>query len=121
MPVRYLNSSVMKWPDLGAVRESIDGWAREEVPKHPGLLRLGYFGSCARGDWGVGSDLDLVAIVTESSEAFERRNVSWSLTALPVPADLLIYTDEEWKSLEGKGGLFARTLSRETVWIYVKE
>jgi len=121
MPVRYLSSSTIKWPDLSAVRESIDRWAREEVPKHSDLLRLGYFGSYARGDWGVGSDLDLIAIVTESSEAFERRNVSWSLTALPVPADLLIYTDDEWKSLEGKGGLFARTLSRETVWVYVRE
>jgi predicted nucleotidyltransferase len=121
MPVRSLSLSIIKWPDLSAVKDSIDRWAREEVPKHPDLLRLGYFGSYAREDWGVGSDLDLVAIVTESCEAFERRNVSWSLTSLPVPADLLIYTEDEWKSLEGKGGLFARTLFQETVWIYVKE
>ena len=121
MPVRSLSSSVIKWPDLGSVRESIDRWAKEEVTEHPELLRLGYFGSYARGDWGVGSDLDLVAVVAESSEAFERRNVSWTLTPLPVPADLVVYTEDEWKSLEDRGGLFARTLSRETVWIYVKD
>jgi predicted nucleotidyltransferase len=121
MPVRSLSSPVIKWPDLSAVRESTDRWAREEVPKHPELLRLGYFGSYARGGWGVGSDLDLVAVVTESSEAFERRNVSWSLTSLQVPSDLVVYTLDEWKSLMDSGGRFARTLSRETVWIYVKD
>ena len=120
MPVRSLSSSVIKWPDLKAVKEAIDLWAKEEIPKHPQVLRLGYFGSYARGDWGVGSDLDLIAIVAESSEAFERRNLSWSLTSLPVPSDLLVYTLTEWEALEKGGGRFARTLSRETVWTYTK-
>jgi predicted nucleotidyltransferase len=121
MPVRSLNSSIIKWPDLKGVREAIGRWAKEEVPKHPGLIRLGYFGSYARGEWGVGSDLDLIAIVAESSDAFERRNLSWSLTSLPVPADLLVYTLAEWESLEKGEGLLGRTLSIETVWVYVKE
>jgi len=103
------------------VREAVDLWAEEEAPKHPELLRLGYFGSCARGEWGVGSDLDLVAVVNESSENFERRSRSWSLDTLPVPSDILIYTQAEWESLQQRGGRFARTLSRETVWIYEKE
>lgn len=121
MPVRSLNSSVIKWPDLKAVREAISQWARDEVPKHPSLIRAGYFGSYSRAEWGVGSDLDLVAIVEESPDAFERRNLSWSLTSLPVPADLLVYTRTEWESLEKGGGRFARTLSRETVWVYMRE
>ena len=121
MPVRSLNSSVIKWPDLDSVREAVYLWAREEVAKHPELLRLGYFGSCARGDWGVGSDLDVIAIVKASSEAFERRALSWSLSSLPVPSDLVVYTEKEWNLLEEKGGRFVSTLSRETVWVYMKE
>lgn len=121
MPVRSLSSSVIKWPDLNCVREAVDLWAREEIPRHPELLRLGYFGSCARGDWGVGSDLDVIAIVKESSEAFERRALSWSLTALPVPSDLVVYTEKEWNLLKEKGGRFVSAVSRETVWVYVKE
>ena len=121
MPVRSLSSSVIKWPDPATVRQAIGLWAMEEVPKHPGLLRLGYFGSYACGKWGVGSDLDLIAIVVESSEAFERRSISWSLTSLPVPADLIVYTEIEWNSLQVTGSRFARTLSRETKWIYEKE
>jgi predicted nucleotidyltransferase len=121
MPVRSLNSSVTKWPDLESVREAVGRWTKEEVPKHPDLIRLGYFGSCARGEWGVGSDLDLIAIVADSSDAFERRNLSWSLTSFPVPSDLLVYTLSEWESLEKTGSRFARTLSLETLWIYAKE
>jgi hypothetical protein len=74
----------------------------------------------ARREWGVGSDLDLIAIVNESPEAFERRSLSWSLTCLPVPSDLLIYTQAEWESLQQRGGRFASTLSREAVWVYVR-
>jgi predicted nucleotidyltransferase len=121
MPVRSLNSSVIKWPDLKAVRRAIESWAKEEVPMHPQMLRLGYFGSYSRGEWGVGSDLDLIAVVSESSEPFERRSLSWSLTSLPVPTDLVVYTENEWKSLQESGGRFARTLSRETKWIYIKD
>ena len=121
MPLRSLSSSVIRWPDLETVGEAIGRWARAEVPKHPDLIRLGYFGSYAREEWGVGSDLDLIAIVEESPHAFERRNLSWSLTSLPVPSDLLVYTLAEWESLEEGRGRFARTLSRETVWIYVKD
>jgi predicted nucleotidyltransferase len=85
---------------------------------HPGLLRAGYFGSYARGDWGVGSDLDLVLVVRESGERFERRALNWDLDGLPVPADLLVYTAQEWQCLQAEAGRFARTLAGETVWVY---
>ena len=63
MPVRSLNSSVFKWPDHATVDKAVRSWAQAEAKRHPELQRLGYFGSYARGDWGVGSDLDLVAVV----------------------------------------------------------
>lgn len=121
MPVRSLSSSVIRWPDLETVKDAIARWAREEVLKHPELIRLGYFGSYARGDWAVGSDLDLIAVVSESPQSFERRSLSWDLSPLPVPADLLVYTEKEWESLQQTRGRFARTLARETVWICTKE
>jgi predicted nucleotidyltransferase len=118
MPVRSLNSSVFKWPDRKTVDEATRAWAGSVREQHPGLLRLGYFGSYARGDWGVGSDLDLVAIVTDSPEPFERRALDWDLNSLPVPAELLVYTLDEWKSMSLEATRFARTLERETVWIF---
>ena len=118
MPVRSLNSSVLKWPDRETVDQAVRKWAIAEGNQRVGLRRLGYFGSYARGDWGVGSDLDLVAIVTESSEPFERRNLSWNLNSLPVPTELLVYTEQEWERLRRENTQFFRTVERETVWVY---
>ncbi len=109
------------WPDHAQVDRAIRAWVLEVARQHSELVRLGYFGSYARGDWGVGSDLDLVAVVTESYEPFERRSLMWNLDTLPVPAELLIYTRVEWQQLQEKGGRFAQTLIRETVWVYPKE
>jgi uncharacterized protein len=118
MPVRSLHSSVLRWPDRRSVVLAVAEWAAREAPRHPGLLRLGYFGSYARGDAGVGSDLDLVAVVESSPDPFERRTLAWDLSALPVPAELLVYTRQEWDRLQQQGTRFARTLQQETRWLH---
>ena len=118
MPVRSLISPVLKWPDLATVDRAARIWAGEMAAQHPELIQAGYFGSYARGDWGVGSDLDLLAVVTFSPEPCERRALSWDQSRLPVPADLLIYTEEEWQRLQAQGGRFAQTVAREAVWVY---
>ena len=118
MPVRSLNSPVFKWPDDVEIDKATREWARTEAEKRPTLLRVGYFGSYARGDWGVGSDLDIVAVVTESDEAFENRSLSWDLSALPLPADLLIYTEKEWRQMVQQDSRFTRQLMTETTWVY---
>jgi hypothetical protein len=93
-------------------------WARQAAERHPELLRAGHFGSHARGDWGVGSDVDLLAIVTHADRPWAERSRDWDLLALPVPAQLLVYTAEEWQALLAQGGRFARTQQGETVWVY---
>lgn len=52
MPVRSLNSSVLRWPDARAVEAALQHWAKTTAQTHPEVLRIGYFGSYARGDWG---------------------------------------------------------------------
>lgn len=119
MPTRSLSSPVLRWPDRKTVVAALEAWAAQEAPKHAGLVRLGYFGSYARGDWGVGSDLDLVAVVKDSPEPFERRALGWNLASLPVPTELLVYTLAEWESLLASGSRFARMLQTECVWLPV--
>jgi uncharacterized protein len=118
MPVRSLNSSVFKWPDAAQVDRAVRSWAASESRRHLGVVKLGYFGSYATGKWGVGSDLDLVAIVDRSDEPFMRRALRWELHELPVPAELIVYTVSEWDSLIREGGRFARTMESDTVWVY---
>lgn len=117
MPVRPLHSSVLIWPDRREVERSVAEWAAREAPRHPGLLRLSYFGSYARGDAGVGSDLNLIAVVESSPEPFERRALDWDLIPLPVPAEILVYTRQEWERLQQQGGRFSRTLQQEARWL----
>lgn len=86
-PVRSLTSSVLRWPERSEVEAAVQAWASSATERHPELLRLGVFGSYARRDAGVGSDLDLVAVVESSERLFERRGAEWDLTELPVPAE----------------------------------
>jgi len=99
------------------VDQAVREWARQIARERPEVIRIGYFGSYARGDWGVGSDVDLVVIVRSSPVPFERRATGWDTSRIPVPADLLIYTQEEWEALD-RGGRFYQTLMKEAVWVY---
>ena len=117
MPVRSLDSCVLRWPDAEMVDQAAREWAESMAQEHPELLRLGYFGSYARGDWGVGSDLDVVAIVAHTDVPFERRSARWSTSSLPVPADVLVYTAAEWERLRSDRA-FHRTVHEEAVWVY---
>ncbi len=117
MPVRSLSSRVLKWPRKDEVDRAARVWAAKLAANHPEVVCAGYFGSYARNDWGVGSDLDVVVIVREASEPWHRRSVGWDTRGLPVPVDLLIYTVEEWEALP-RSGRFYRTLHREAVWVY---
>lgn len=114
MPVRSLNSSVLKWPDRTTVHRAVQTWARRLMSEHHKLRRIGYFGSYARGDWGVGSDLDVVIIVDAADGPFEERLSTVDATELPVPADVLMYTIDEWNELQGR---MREVLQREVVWV----
>lgn len=117
MPVRSLTSSVIVWPDRPTVESALRRWAEAAARARPELRRVGYFGSYARGDWGVGSDLDVLLVVADADLPFERRAVAWDLTPLPVPADTLVYTEDEWRRLD-PASRFARVLAREVVWVW---
>ncbi|MFQ5855561.1 MAG: AmmeMemoRadiSam system protein B [Anaerolineae bacterium] len=118
MPVRSLSSSVLKWPDASAVYQAVHQWAGEVIQGRPDILRIGYMGSYARGDWGVGSDLDLIVVVGQDERPFWRRTVAWDLSSLPVPTDILVYTQQEWQALADQSGRFYRTVKEEAMWIY---
>ena len=119
MPVRLLSSSILKWPDARTVDRVIRRWANDVGQRRKNVERIGYFGSYARGDWGVGSDLDVIIVVRSSEQPFEHRAAEWDMTEFPVPVDLLVYTEEEWQSLL-RQGRFAGTVLQEVVWVFME-
>lgn len=120
MPVRLLNSSVFKWPDAATVDQALRQWAERVSQQRKDIISIGYFGSYARGDWGVGSDLDLVIIVKSSEIPFHRRAIEWDTMELPVPTDVLVYTEAEWPRLDQHTRFF-KMLREETIWVFIQD
>lgn len=118
MPVRSSGSSVLKWPEARAVHEALRGWAATAARSRPQLARVGYVGSYARGDWGPGSDLDVLLVLDGSDLPPLDRALEWDLTALPVPADLLVYTEDEIRALVASGTRFGQAVAAEAVWVF---
>jgi predicted nucleotidyltransferase len=94
-------------------------WAAEQVSRRHDIARIGYFGSYARGDCGVGSDVDLIVVVEASAVPFEQRAPDFDCTPLPVPCDLLVYTNTEFLAALSTSR-FANVLRDEVVWVYAK-
>jgi uncharacterized protein len=120
MPVRSLTSSVLIWPRREEVDRAARAWAEELAERCGNVLAVGYFGSYARGNHGVGSDLDLVVLLSASELPPQRRMLGWPLETLPVPADVLVYTLAEWERLKRRETRFSRMLQEETVWLWPK-
>ena len=114
MPVRLLNSSVLKWPKREEVEKALLCSAEKEKNKNPDILRIGVFGSYNTPFWGVGSDLDVVVVLRRSSYSFWERPRYFDTMSLPVPVDLLVYTEEELEKLTGR---FAQVMQKEVRWL----
>ncbi len=118
MPVRSSNSAVIKWPDAQAVDAAVRRWASRTATDHDRVRRIGYIGSYARGDWGVGSDVDIVVVCSEApSDRLERAGL-FDAPDLPVPADVLVYTEAELDRLTANGRRIAREIRDAAVWVW---
>ena len=114
MPVRSSSSRVLKWPERESVLAAARAWARQLYGSDPAVARIGVFGSYARGDAGVGSDLDLVVVTRGDGGA--PRAAAYDASRLPVPADVLVYSEERWDELRAQATGLARTIAREAKW-----
>jgi len=114
MPTRSLNSSVLRWPDGDQVLAAAARWADRLYRHVPGVVAVGCFGSYARGDAGVGSDLDLL-VITESQ--VEPVGEYWAVDHLPVPTDRLVYSSDQWARLAEHNTRFYQTLRTDTRWL----
>ena len=92
MPTRSLRSSVLKWPDRASVLASLAEWCERVKQARKDAVRIGYFGSYAAGNEGVGSDLDLIVVIEKSDLPRYKRITEWDTSEIPVPVDLLIFT-----------------------------
>jgi hypothetical protein len=100
------------------VDRAVRQWAAARAADRRDVVRIGYVGSYARGDWGPGSDVDLVVVVEDTDRRFEERGLEWDALELPVPADVLVYIRAEWDRLRREGARFVLEAESTGVWVW---
>ncbi len=78
------------------------------------------YGSCAEGNIGPDSDIDLLAVVQDSElDFFERGAIAYrALRGLGVPFDIQVYTREEFESRAALPVSFERTVRTKGRVVY---
>jgi len=111
MPVTSSRSSVKRWPSPEQVLGAAEAWAMRLAAATPAVVAVGCIGSYARGDAGVGSDLDLVVVRADGVPIPDLLGAD--VDALPVPTDVLHYTTSELERVLAQDGRMAHVLRHE--------
>ncbi len=123
MPVKSLNSSVMKWPRRETVETALRQWAEAATAQDSAIAAVGYFGSYSRDQAGVGSDLDVILLLQPdqnepAQRPFHQRGLAFDFRSIPVPIDAIAYTLREWANLKAGSPKFYETLTQESIWVW---
>lgn len=117
MRVFSLNALVHTWPNRAEVISALRSAADELRKRRPEVTRVGYFGSLTDGRrYGFGSDADVVVVVSDTDRSFMERLLDYHLDPLPVSADVLVYTEDEFARILTRGDLFTHDMAN-AVWL----
>jgi predicted nucleotidyltransferase len=96
----------------------MESWAADHGQQRADILGIAYFGSYAHQRSGVGSDLDILIVVEQSKQPFWERALEFDTLNLPVQAELLVYTIDEWRATAYERSGFLHTIRTDAVWVY---
>jgi predicted nucleotidyltransferase len=114
----FWNSAGPRFADRDKVFDLARKTARQIADQNPEVLKILLFGSFARGDYGLRSDLDLLIVLRASDEAAHER-LSRFLAYTPMyPTDMLVYTNEELRTRISGGDAFLARALRESIQIW---
>jgi len=91
----------------------------DKLSKSDNVKRISLFGSYTRGKADLFTDLDILIIMDTPKPFLERTKEVYALLALPVDADILCYTPEEFEGL--KNTPFFQKILAEEIILYEKE
>jgi predicted nucleotidyltransferase len=115
-----LTTATFRWPRRSEVFEAARRWALLAAAQNAPIKRIGVIGSFADGRFGVGSDLDLIVLLDGCDEPFGSRLPNLDDRGLPVPADILIYTEAELAAMRGQGRRLAKLIEESAEWLFVR-
>ena len=99
---------------LGLARET----ARRIAARHSGVVKILLFGSFARADHGIHSDIDLLVILNDSERPILERLEDFLEDAPAYPTDMLVYTEQELQSRLSENNGFLSRAVREAIQLY---
>ncbi len=118
MPTRSLHSRVFIWPDREQVLAAARAWAARTAAASDAVAAVILIGSYAPGDWAVGSDADLIVLVSACDRPRHERAHLYPADDLPVPADVTVYTVPEWRRLAEQNARIVRCARDEGLWLH---
>ncbi len=95
-------------------------WAPSLASEHPGVVRIGCFGSYARGDHSPASDLDVFIEVASSHHRrwFDRPLDFSTPCNTPVGMELFIYTTSELERMRSENSAWLKQILSEMLWVF---
>lgn len=97
----------------------LDAYRKALNKKHPGVVKeMLIYGSKARGQARLDSDLDVLLIVKDNAGTKKRelRRIGYLLAAkTEVLPSILAYTLEEWESRKRSGSSFRKAVERDAM------
>jgi hypothetical protein len=100
------------------VLEAARTWAEQLRRDYQEVVRVGYFGSYARGDYVPGSDLDVLIELSRSDLPHWRDcAVRYRPDSFPVGMDVFAHTSAELAALRAAGAAFVKTIDAEIRWL----
>ena len=118
MPVRSLNSSILKWPEKDLIIKQAASWASKTGERDDNIISIKCFGSVLNDSWGVGSDLDILIEVRSSEKSFMIRSLDYDASEIDVPVEILVYTNHELLSLKEEGSRFYNEIEENAFILY---
>lgn len=98
-------------------KELLDEVVKRIVEGYGPVEKIILFGSAARGEQDEHSDLDLI-IIKQTDERFIRRLLA--VPALPVEADVFVYTPEEFQRMLENENPFLMSALADAITLYPK-
>jgi predicted nucleotidyltransferase len=119
MPKTSSNSVKKRSVPKDRVITELKAWTQKIVTQNSGIIKIGYFGSYARGDYTPASDLDILILIDKSDKVFFKRADDYTADNISVGCEIFVFTKQEVKqrTKKYKKG-WVDTILEEAVWIY---
>ena len=114
----FWNSAGPRFVDRNEILIVAREAARRIAARHQGVKRVLLFGSFARGDYGVRSDLDLLVILNNADKQVHERLADFLEDAPDYPTDMLVYTEHELQCRLAEENSFLGRAMREAIQLY---